>query len=342
MKRKLLFSAVLLALLCLFAGCSGKTYNYDLGKYIKFAEGVDYYKNLGADLDTEAIADAVNAEIESVKNSYSSTTEAEEGHAAENSDTVNINYAGTLLDDGSKPDGMQAEGTDLELGSGQMITGFEEGIIGMKKGEVRTLHLTFPEEYPNNPDLAGRAADFEITVNSISIKTPGEFNDANVSEYTGEMFKTADEYRAYLEKQERLNAIRTLLVEKAEFAEYPKDEVKKTYNNFIANLKSTALGNYGMTLENFIESYYGTDADSYLSSVAMQAESETKTDMVLNYILQLEGEDKITDAIYQEIAGETYGDSLKIYEDYYGKDTIMKSVRQSYACRLIDEKYLAK
>lgn len=53
------------------------------------------------------------------------------------------------------------------LGSGRMIPGFEEGLVGAKAGEERVLNLTFPENY-QNLDLANKAAEFTVTVNSVS------------------------------------------------------------------------------------------------------------------------------------------------------------------------------
>src|SRR5690606_24061145 len=63
--------------------------------------------------------------------------------------------------------GGSAKGTQLVLGSGRMIPGFEDGLVGAKAGEERVVNVTFPEDY-QNLDLAGKAAEFTITVNSVS------------------------------------------------------------------------------------------------------------------------------------------------------------------------------
>ena len=69
--------------------------------------------------------------------------------------------------DGEVFAGGSAKGTQLVLGSGRMIPGFEEGLVGAKAGEERVLNLTFPENY-QNLDLANKAAEFTVTVNSVS------------------------------------------------------------------------------------------------------------------------------------------------------------------------------
>lgn len=85
--------------------------------------------------------------------------------AAQEGDKVNIDFTGTR--DGEPFEGGSAEGTDLELGSGRMIPGFEDGIVGMSAGEEKTLSLTFPEDYQEE-SLQGAAVEFAVKVNSVS------------------------------------------------------------------------------------------------------------------------------------------------------------------------------
>ncbi len=79
-------------------------------------------------------------------------------------DTVNIDFKGYV--DGEVFEGGEAEGHKLELGSGQMIPGFEDAIIGAKAGEELEIEVTFPEDYQNE-DLKGKPAKFEIKVNEV-------------------------------------------------------------------------------------------------------------------------------------------------------------------------------
>lgn len=116
--------------------------------------------------------------------------DAEVDRAIQNGDVVNIDYVGTK--DGVAFDGGTAQGYDLNIGSGQFIEGFEEGLVGAKKGDKVSLNLTFPEAY-QNADLAGKAVVFDVTVNSVKEKQVPELNDAFVQENTS--FKTVDEYK---------------------------------------------------------------------------------------------------------------------------------------------------
>ncbi len=91
------------------------------------------------------------------------TWKEKEGAAAEG-DRVNINYVGTL--EGEAFEGGTADGQNLELGSGQMIPGFEDGIVGLSAGEEKTIDVTFPEDY-HAENLKGQAVQFAITVNKV-------------------------------------------------------------------------------------------------------------------------------------------------------------------------------
>ncbi len=88
----------------------------------------------------------------------------EEGAAAEDGDRVTMHYLGKL--DGEPFEGGEDENSQLVLGSGQLIPGFEEQIVGMKIGDKKVIDVTFPEEY-GAANLAGRAVTFDIDVKGI-------------------------------------------------------------------------------------------------------------------------------------------------------------------------------
>ena len=94
--------------------------------------------------------------------------------AAQNEDQLNIDFVGKV--DGEVFAGGSAKGTQLVLGSGRMIPGFEEGLVGAKAGEERVLTLTFPEDY-QNLGLAGKTAEFTVTVNTVSEPKLPELNE---------------------------------------------------------------------------------------------------------------------------------------------------------------------
>ena len=100
--------------------------------------------------------------------------------AACEGDKVTIDYAGTR--DGEAFDGGSAEGSELELGSGRMIPGFEDGIVGMSAGDEKTLSLSFPEDY-HEESLRGAAVEFAVTLHSIQALELAPLDESLFSAY---------------------------------------------------------------------------------------------------------------------------------------------------------------
>jgi trigger factor len=110
----------------------------------------------------EVTAEDVDNIIDVFRKQRGEWVEAERG--AQDGDRVTIDYVGTK--DGEPFEGGSAEGSELELGSGQMIPGFEDGIVGMQPGEEKVLALTFPEDYQAE-ELKGAAVEFTVTLHKV-------------------------------------------------------------------------------------------------------------------------------------------------------------------------------
>jgi len=100
--------------------------------------------------------------------------------AAADGDKVNIDYVGTK--DGEEFDGGSADDSELELGSGRMIPGFEDGVVGMQPGEEKTLELTFPEDY-HSEELQGAAVVFKVKLNSVLELEPAALDEELFQKY---------------------------------------------------------------------------------------------------------------------------------------------------------------
>lgn len=112
------------------------------------------------------VADVSDADVDNIIEVFrkqQGTWESVE-RAAETGDKVIIDYTGTR--DGEEFDGGSAEDAELELGSGRMIPGFEDGIVGMQAGEEKTLSLTFPEDY-HADELKGAPVEFKVTLKDV-------------------------------------------------------------------------------------------------------------------------------------------------------------------------------
>jgi trigger factor len=124
------------------------------------------------------VADAqVQEEIDQLRDRLARLETAE--RPAQNGDFVVLDYVGSLIgEDGSHEPFEGGEGRDqlIELGSGNLIEGFEQALVGASAGEPRTLELTFPADYART-ELAGRAASFEVTVKEVKRKELPEVDD---------------------------------------------------------------------------------------------------------------------------------------------------------------------
>ncbi len=89
-------------------------------------------------------------------------------------DRLGLSFKGSI--DGEAFPGGTADHAHLVVGSGEFIPGFEEQLIGMKKGETKTIQVTFPADYAQE-NLAGKAADFEVTILHVDGPRAGELND---------------------------------------------------------------------------------------------------------------------------------------------------------------------
>ena len=121
-------------------------------------------------------------------------------------DTVVIDFEG--FRDGEAFEGGSGEGTSLELGSGRMIPGFEDGLIGASSGEEKVLQLTFPEDYQAE-DLAGADVEFKVQVKEVQELELAPVDDALFAQY-GLEDGTEESFRAEVKQnmeRELRNAI---------------------------------------------------------------------------------------------------------------------------------------
>jgi trigger factor len=132
--------------------------------------------------------DDVDAQIDEMRERFARLEVVK--RPAENGDFVTIDFLGTI--DGEPFSGGEGRDQLIDLGAGQLIPGFEEGIIGMSAGETKTVDATFPEDYAAK-HVAGQPAQFEITVKEVKHKDLPALDDDFASDAAG--YDTMDELR---------------------------------------------------------------------------------------------------------------------------------------------------
>lgn len=100
--------------------------------------------------------------------------------AAATGDRVVMDFVGKI--DGEEFEGGKADGYELELGAGNFIAGFEDGVVGISAGGDKSLDLTFPDDY-GNEDLAGKAVVFDVKVTAVKEGVAPELNDDFIKQF---------------------------------------------------------------------------------------------------------------------------------------------------------------
>ena len=121
------------------------------------------YKDLKVKKDKlEVTQEEIDHEIEHLREQFAEIRVKEDG-IVEKGDTAVIDFKGTV--DGEELEGGTGENYPLEIGTNTFIPGFEDGVLGMKDGEEKDLHLKFPDDYVK--DLAGKEVIFHVTLHEI-------------------------------------------------------------------------------------------------------------------------------------------------------------------------------
>lgn len=276
----------------------------ELGQYI----GLEVTKQ-NTDVSDEELQVTIDSRLEAKAELVEVDRPAQEG------DTVNIDYVGKK--DGEAFDGGSAEGYDLKLGSGRFIDGFEDGLIGAVKGQELSLNLTFPEEYPNNPDLAGQAVVFDVTVNKVQESQAPKLDAAFVEEDSDGEFTDVDSWkenlRSQLKEQKERNAetmkqseVLQALINNSTFTDI-EDSVDALYEQQLSQTQNMAAI-YGMTMAD-MAGMYGMDEQGYKDMLYTQAESSVKVKLALDKIAEIENLE-VTDEDRQKIAEENQAESV--------------------------------
>ena len=297
----------------------------DVSKYVTIGE----YKGLELTRTSQPVTDDdVQAEIN--YNLEDNGSEVKDG-TVENGDTVTINFTGTI--DGKEFDGGSAEDYELVVSDGEMIDGFEDGIVGMKSGETKELDLTFPDDYYEE-SVAGKAVVFKVTLQKFT--RPAELTDEWVAENTE--YKTVDEYRAAVKTQLEDTAVQTADYElysdawnevqaASEIKDYPKEDVdaaKKSYQE----LNEKYVKDAGMEMADFLKSQ-GMSEEDYESECQQYAESKVEQNLIVQGIMDAEGlslDDDDIQTLKDELLSEYGYESFDQLVAYYGEQEVNESL----------------
>ena len=236
----------------------------------------------------------IEKEIKSILSYFKKQIETPADATVQDGDAVVMDYVGKMdgvaFEGGSATDSSHA----ISLDNSSFIDGFDRGMIGMKEGETRDLHLTFPDPY-TNASLAGKAVVFTVTVDKIIKYEIPELTDQLVAEkkdYFGENIKTAADLRAHVtdylvesfKQTDENNIINTAwkyVVESTKFNSYPEGLLEGYQKASYASFYNNAL-QYSMTPDELAQrNGYLSAADYKAGEIDPKAEAYLKETMVL-------------------------------------------------------------
>jgi trigger factor len=145
----------------------------------------------------------------------------------ERGDFVTLDFEGSLA--GKPFPGNKGENYFLEVGGGEALPQFEEAVIGLTRGELTKIHVTYPESYPHQ-DLAGKIVDFSVTVREIKQKVLPQLDDdfakdhgecGSLTELRGAVRKRLEHELTHIQREELKEQIVSRLIDTSSFAPPP-------------------------------------------------------------------------------------------------------------------------
>lgn len=257
--------------------------------------------------------------------------------AAENGDQINIDFVGKI--DGEVFAGGSAQGVPLVLGSGNMIPGFEEPLIGCKAGDEKVITPTFPENY-QNLDLAGKQAEFSVKVNAVQAPELPEMDDefftlfghteGGLEGFRAEVAKNMGrELNAALKSKVKTQAFDALLA--ANEIQVPKAQIESE----IDRLRTQAVQQFGGNIKP-----EQLPADMF----AAQAERRVALGLVVAQMIkqfEIKAEDDAVRSTIEDMA-VAYQDPQQVIDYYNQNEEQLEEVRASVLEDQVVEAILAK
>ncbi|EHL7202443.1 trigger factor [Staphylococcus pseudintermedius] len=263
--------------------------------------------------NTEVTEDEFNKAVEQRLDAMTDMVVKEDGQVEEG-DTVNLDFDGYV--DGEQFEGGQAEGYDLEIGSGMFIPGFEEQLVGLKVGEEKEVEVTFPEEY-HAEELAGKPAVFKTKINEIKAKEVPELDDELASELDSnannvEEFKV--NLRQQLEEQKKTDAENaqkeeaiTLATDNATI-DIPEAMVRTEQDRMMSEF-AQRIQQQGLDLNTYFQ-ISGQSEDDLREQMKEDAELRVKTNLTLAAIADAENIEVTDEDVDKEL--ETMSEQFNI------------------------------
>lgn len=309
---------------------------YEPGKSVSFDAVVEIFpevklKDMSGLSFTKDKVEVNDSDIEEMRKNYLSskaemTEVKDESVGLDKGLFAVMNFQGERAN-GEKPENMKGEEFVLEIGSGQFIPGFEEQMVGMKKGETKTIEVTFPEDY-QAADLQNEKVKFEIELLEIKEKNYPEFTDELAKEFGFDSVEDFNEknkanmldQRDRAAKQKLNQEILEKLVEQNTF-DIPQALVAQQENHLREDVKRT------LQQQGFNEQMMAEYFDKWQGDLTEKATFQVRSGLILDAVAKehnVEATEEDFTAKLDEVA-KTSGLEIDQIKGFYSKDERMKN-----------------
>ena len=323
----------------------GKAFIYEATVALKPEVTLGEYKGVEVKKAEAVVTDEdVENELTAARKKNGRLIDVEDG-AIEDGDNTIIDFTG-YIDDKTFDGGA---GTDypLVIGSHSFIEGFEDQLIGKKKGETCDVNVTFPAEY-HADELAGKPAKFVVTIKEVKRNELPELNDEFASEVSD--FDTLDEYKADIRKKlqekkeqdakvENENNVIEKVVENAQM-ELPQPMVDTQAREMVENY-ARRLQSQGLNINDYMK-YTGMTPEKLMEQMRPEAEKRIKTRLVLEKVVEVENvevsDEKLDEQINEiAVSYKLEGAKLKEMMGEREKEQIREDLKVQAAIDLLVE-----
>lgn len=316
---------------------------YESGQNVAFEATVETlpefelkdYSKLSFTKESDAVTDA---DFETLKKNYlgskAEITEVKDaGHALAKGDFAVFNFEGEKAD-GSRPENMKAQEYMLEIGSGQFIPGFEDGMIGLKKGDKKDIKVTFPADY-HEEELKNAPVTFHVELLEIKTKNFPELTDELAKEFGFESvadFNTKNKERMTAQKKREVTSkLQQQILEKliSENSFDVPNSLLEDQKESVRNELSQTLKQQGFN-EQMIKLYF----ERWDQDVTTKALFQVRSGLILDKLAKkynVEATDADLDVKIDEIVGQSGMKKDEVAKFYKSNENIKRNLM--YAIR---------
>lgn len=296
---------------------------------------------------TEATDEEIDATIKNLLRLHQVAQEID--GPAKKGDRVEVDFEG--FDEGGAPlDNTKSKNHPVVIGDGNMIPGFEEELIGLKKGDSKEFDITFPAEYHHKP-FQGKKVKFKVEAKMVEEMNTPTLSEELVEKITGQKTSTDDfkkEVRASIEGRKKEDEYGRQegefiekLIKKAKI-ELPESMVNEEIDYMVRDLKHELEHKQKTTLEDFLKQSEKTE-EVLRKEYLPEAEKRIKARLTINHVLEKEGiviDDTELEKEIDNIVGiYPKGEHYKI-KKYYSEKDVRNKLRNRLKLERLFKKYL--